>query len=123
MDTSKAKEFLKQHEIPESVCLNDKDLTFINLVPILTEFANQQTKSIKEEWISVEERLPELDPENIRAFSLFIKATNNRYYTGYATKEYGKTTFFQHNGRNILRVTHWREIEPLPQPPKELQNH
>lgn len=64
------------------------------------------------EWISVKDRLPKYDPKDERAFKYFFRANNERYYTGYTLTGYGKTAFFQHNGREILNVTHWAEIEP-----------
>ena len=58
-------------------------------------------------FISIKEELPKYDPKNQRAFDILIKSTNDRYYTGYAVTEYGRTTFYQHNGRKILKVISW----------------
>ena len=63
-------------------------------------------------WIILEDELPKYDYEDQRAFKLFIRASNERYYSGYSVTEYGITTFYQHNGRKILNVTHWAKIEP-----------
>lgn len=64
-------------------------------------------------WISVLERLPDYDPNYTPAFSLLIAASNDRYYTGYCVIEYNTPKFYQHNGRQILRVTHWQKIPKL----------
>lgn len=61
-------------------------------------------------WIPITKELPKYDPLNQKAFDIFIKASNNRYYTGYAVTEYNKTTFYQHNGRKILNVIAWMPI-------------
>jgi len=61
-------------------------------------------------WIPITKDLPDYDPVNQPAFHIFIKANNNRYYSGYSITEYNKTTFYQHNGRKILNVTHWMYI-------------
>ncbi len=58
-------------------------------------------------FISIKNKLPEYNPTQHRAFDILIKATNDRYYTGYAVTEYGKTTFYQYNGRKILNVISW----------------
>lgn len=63
-------------------------------------------------WKKVENGLPEYDPKDERAFKYFFMANNERYYSGYIVTEYGRTTFYQHNGRKILNVTHWAEIIP-----------
>jgi hypothetical protein len=55
----------------------------------------------------IKDALPKYDPKNQRAFDILIKASNNRYYTGYAITEYGITTFHQHNGRKVLNVISW----------------
>jgi len=61
-------------------------------------------------YISITERVPEYNPRYQKAFDILIKANNNRYYTGYSVTEYGKTTFYQHNGRKILNVLAWMPI-------------
>lgn len=62
------------------------------------------------EWISVKDRLPEYDYADQRAFKYWIRATNERYYSGYIDED--GTTFRQHKGRKILNASHWAEIEP-----------
>ena len=69
-------------------------------------------------WISIKNGLPLYDPTDERAFKYFFRANNERYYSGYIETQHGETTFYQHNGRKILNVTHYLEIEP----PKQQDN-
>ena len=78
----------------------------------MKDYADEQKE---EKWISVSDEVPSYDQHYTPAFSLLIKASNDRYYTGYSVTEYGKTTFYQYNGREILNVTHWIYLEHLKQ--------
>lgn len=67
-------------------------------------------KTKEQMWIPITKEIPEYDPNHQPAFSIFIKASNERYYSGYSITEYSITTFYQYNGRKILNVSHWMKI-------------
>ena len=76
----------------------------------------------KQEWISVEERLPENDYEKHwkerQRFLVYTEPNGLMYVAKYGYKEYG---WWSDGGgyvldeKNYRKVTHWM---PLPQPPK-----
>ena len=79
---------------------------FIYGIETVLEYAeNLQTTDVAQEWISVEDRLPEKD-------EIVIICTNENFI--YAGELIGDTWFLD-NDSWTATVTHWM---PLPEPPK-----
>lgn len=74
------------------------------------------TETVREEWVSVNERLPEENIESI-VFAHYdiIHGEDPKLYTDLTSAYWDGNVFHKCNGHVIPMVTHWM---PLPLPPK-----
>tara|TARA_R100000951_G_scaffold115487_1_gene123723 strand:- start:3386 stop:3739 length:354 start_codon:yes stop_codon:yes gene_type:complete len=99
---------------------------------LMTDVLNDCLETLSDEWISIDDRLPEKEMCNVLthceggniAISYFIKDreqarsfhSNRGKYKGYTRKHAGKNScHFDIAHKYSYKITHWK---PLPEPPK-----
>ena len=114
-----AEEVLKSKLTIESIRLNNSDYTFNKVIEAMELYAEQ----FAPKWISVEDRLPEID-KNAYSYNQYVKVIgywNNNWAEFYYCRREVRGKFierFEWHGRiSPFKVEYWM----IPKPPKQVK--